>query len=287
MKKTFGTFIGLFMVLSILLASTGNVIAAPLGNGPVVSAPSGGGDVTTVVIPVAQLPGTEANADGTLFPQGHLNGDMMIGGSGVKVSGLTGSATLSQLVKNYNMGWVGTFYQWVNDSWVRLATSDTPIEDTPNAMAVATIYSDGIYVMILTYRDPSQIVKATCPTDLALVGEYVKKDGGILLTGFIVSGSDPQGWLVVGRAVKFTIVNIDSESHLVGPLSGRANISHTGPYGYAGFYIAQAWSDDVYFYTYTSSPTFTLRVDVNGCFVDAKFPGNFVLTPLAPMATPT
>jgi hypothetical protein len=276
MKNGFSVLLASIVVFSTLLSATGEVLAAPLGGGPVISAPSGGGSVTLTQIPVSKLPGSEVNDTGTIFPQGHLNGDMMFSGPGAKVSGLVGYATLSMPLSKYTLGWTGSIYQWLNETWVALPTSIQAAEEGTNGTASATISTDGIYALIVIYRGPYSYEKSLCPTDLGVLVAYRTGDGGFYITRLIVSGSDPESWLVVGRYVKFTIVNVSSESSFSGPREGRALITHSTPYGNYGYYIALALSDETYFYTYETPPTFTLRVNVNDCYVDADYPEDFI-----------
>ncbi len=276
MKRISVTTIGLFLVLTILLTSTSFVIAAPVAGGPSISPSSGGGTAKLTLIPVSKLPGTEMKGEGYYYPQGHTNGDMMFSGSGVQVTGLVGSAVLSMPVPDAAGGWRGIIYLWANGSWNRLATNNTLIKEAKNGVASATIYSDGIYALIVTYTDPNAIAKEACPTNLGVLGQYFPRDDGIYIAGIIVSGTDTEGYLSLGKSIKFTIVNISSNSNLKGPLYGRATITHSFQYGYAGYYIAQAWVDTPMFYSYDVTPTFTLRADVNGCYVDANFPEDFV-----------
>ncbi len=275
MKRISVKSIGLLLVVSILLTSTSFVVAAPLAGGPSISPSSGGGTATLTLIPVSKLPGTEMVGEGYYYPQGHTNGDMVFSGSGVQVTGLVGSAVLSMSVPDAAGGWRGIIYQWANGTWNRLATSNTLIEEANNGIASATIYSDGIYALIVTYKDPNLIAQEECPTNLAVLGQYFPRDDGIYIAGIIVSGTDTEGYLSLGKSIKFTIVNISSDSNLKGPLYGRATITHSFQYGYAGYYIAQAWADTPLFYTYDVPPSFTLRAEVNGCYVDANFPEDF------------
>jgi hypothetical protein len=275
MKKGLLTGFSFILVLSILLASTGAVLAAPLNGGPSISAPSGGGTVTLTTIAVSKLPGTEANAAGTLFPVGHTNGDMMFSGDGVQVSGLVGYATLSLPLANFSAGWNGSIYQWLNNTWVKIPTTTSQDAESADGTASATIYSDGIYALIVEYKLPDVATDGKCPKGVYLNPAYISYAGHFWLYGIAIAGYSKSGWIAEGDSYTYEITNISEDSGLEGPMSGTVNISYVydgGTY-FAGVTLLP--SSDYSFYYSEVIPTFTLVVHIKGCTLSAKFPEDF------------
>mgnify|MGYP000865434804 CR=1 FL=1 len=222
MKKRIRVLIAIFFVLTILLSSTGFVIAAPLKGGPSISPSSGGGTATLTTIPVSKLPGTEANAAGTLFPQGHTSGDLMFSGSGVQVSGLVGSATLSMPLANYAQGWNGSIYQWLNDTWTKIPTTVNQNEESLDGTAAATIYSDGIYALIVTYKLPDEEMGRCKSYDFkVLPGGYVP--GGIFYTGAVIIGNFNTTNLIE-RSFNYRVISLDPSITFRGDVAGTVYV---------------------------------------------------------------
>jgi hypothetical protein len=266
MKKNLSVCFALALVLSALLTSTRPVTAAPLGGGPTISAPSGGGTVTLTVVPVSKLPGTEMNDVGTIFPQGHTNGDMMFSGEGVSVSGLVGYATLSMPLANYAAGWTGSIYQWLNESWVVLPTTITPNEEGPDAVASATIYSNGIFALITGYKLPDTGDKKCGYYFWSLRGGYYTY--AIYFSGGDIAG--PFGSLVPeGTTYRYRVINPNPDDEFIGDVTGLVVVTDSwyedGMYGIS-FEIPDGAI--VFSSEEVTNPPFIFRVFIDGCKVD-------------------
>lgn len=274
MKKGLSVCFALVLVISLALASFSTVVAAPLNGGPSISPSSGGGTATLTTIPVSKLPGTEANADGTLFPVGHTSGDMMFSGSGVQVSGLVGYATLSMPLANFTEGWNGSIYQWLNETWVKIPTTVTQNNESKDGTAAAIIYSDGIYALIVSYKLPDEPV-SKCPKGVQLIPVYSPSDGSFTFVGMVIMGYPDENWLQEGDAVGYKITNISSGSYLEGPLNSGGFVAMTGSMGDS--YVAVLIMGGDYRFTYEEEPTFTLTVNIKGCHLRADFPEQWYL----------
>jgi hypothetical protein len=271
-KNTFSIF-AFLLVSSLLVSLTGKVTAAPLNDGPVVSAPSGGGTVTTTIIPVEKLPGTVANDAGTIYPQGHVTGDLAFSGDGVQVSGLVGYATLTMPLVNFSYGWSGSIYQFMNDQWVILPTSVDQLPESPNASASATIYSNGIYALMVSYHTPVG-VDSNCPKMDEMFGAigYIG-EGVILFAGIAFEGSFSPEWLPVGSEITLSTTYDPGEGRLNGTteidISQETEVNTTQAvaffeYGEFGFMIPEG-----------GLPEFTWQVKINGCKYHLHFPEDF------------
>lgn len=276
MKKGLLVCFSTILVLSLLLASTGTVTAAPLNGGPSISASSGGGTATLTAIPLSKLPGTEANSAGNLFPQGHASGDMVFSGSGVQVSGLVGYATLSLPLANYTAGWNGNIYQWLNNTWVKLPSTVSQDTESNNGTASATIYSNGIYALIVEFKLPEEVVKnSKCPKGAFLDPAYFTGEGGFSLFGVAIAGYFTNEYIDEGDTVTFEIINVSEDSPLSGIMSGTMTVSYFYP-GTPDESAAVIMLDPiVYTYTYEVEPTFTLVVHYGECTLSARFPEDF------------
>ncbi len=276
MKKGFLASFSAVLVLSLLLATAGTVTAAPLNGGPSISPSSGGGTATLTTIPLSKLPGTEANAAGNLFPQGHATGDMVFSGSGVQVSGLIGSATLSLPLANYAQGWTGSIYQWLNNTWVKLPTTVTQDAESSNGTAAATIYSNGIYALIVEFKLPDEVANNNkCPKGTYLDVASYNIDSGIRLFGIAIAGHFTNEYIDEGDIVTFEIINVSDGSYLSGIMSGTLNVTYFydgTPYESAGVVMLDPTT---YTYTYEVEPTFTLVVHYGECTLSARYPKDF------------
>jgi len=276
MKKGLSASLGFVLVLSMLLATTGKVIAAPLNGGPSISPSSGGGTATLTMVPLSKLPGTEANGAGNLFPQGHASGDMAFSGDGVQVSGLVGYATLSLPLANYAQGWNGSIYQWLNNTWVKLPSTVTQDAESSNGTASATIYSDGIYALIVEFKLPDEVAKNNkCPKGAYLDPAYIDGESGFSLFGIAIVGYFTSDYIDAGDTVTFEIINVSDGSDLSGIMSGSLTVSYYydgSPYTSAGVIMLDP---SIYRYTYEVEPTFTLVVHYGECTLSARFPKDF------------
>ena len=276
MKKGLLASLSAVLVLSLLLATAGTVTAAPLNGGPSISPSSGGGTATLTTIPLSKLPGTEANGAGNLFPQGHASGDMVFSGSGVQVSGLVGSATLSLPLANFAQGWNGSIYQWLNNAWVKLPTTVTQDAESSDGTASAAIYSNGIYALIVEFKLPDEAAKNNnCPKGAYLDPAYFAGKGGFSLFGIAIVGHFTSEYIDAGDTVTFEIINVSDGSNLSGPLSGTLTVSYFSdgsPNESAGVIML---NPSLYTYFYETEPTFTLLVHYGECTLSARFPKDF------------
>jgi hypothetical protein len=275
MKRSVFHGFSFMLVLALLLTSAGAAIAAPLSDGPVVSAPSGGGAVTTTILPVSELPGTVANAAGTIFPQGHESGDLMFSGDGVQVSGLVGSAMISFPLVNYQYGWSGSIYQFLDNQWVILPTTVTPIAESANATATATIYSDGIYALIVAYKGPkTQTLKPCKNIDSVYVSfETIEAQSLIRVAKVIFY---PQ--LNSGTPVSYSVINIDPTSgfYLYSGAYSGAGITVSSFEGWIGDISTVTFGEANYFrYGELYNAQFTVRFLLDHCYIDVNYPDGF------------
>ncbi len=266
MKKSLSVGFALVLVISLLLAATGTVVAAPLNGGPGISPSSGGGTATLTTIPISKLPGTEADAAGTLFPIGHSSGDLMFSGNGVQVSGLVGSASLSMPLANYAKGWNGSIYQWLNNAWVKIPTSVSQNDESANGTASATIYSNGIYALIVEFKLPDDASKKVCfEYETYLFGSYGTSDPYIYFGGEYLWSDFTLDDFPVGTTFRYTVISTAPGVTFSGDTSGFVTVI-----GGDGNMLVLALPADTYV-NYTgeiTGPPFIFRVFINGCKVD-------------------
>lgn len=276
MKRTRLYSCSILLILVMLLATVGTVIAAPLSGGPVVSAPSGGGTVSTTLISVNKLPGTVANDEGTIFPQGHESGDMMFDGDGIKVTGLVGYATITFTLSNYAYGWSGSIYQYLNEQWIKLPTILTPIAESKNAAATATIYSDGIYALIVSFQTPDiDSMKQCTKIDQVYISFDIIEAQSLIRVSRVILY--PQ--IASGTTVTYKITNYDPASGFYlysGSTSGRGTTVDAFE-GWIGDISSVTFADANYF-RYGGAArdsVFTVRLIIGGCYLDVEYPDGF------------
>lgn len=270
-EKKFIAFSSFVIVLSLLISITGSAIAAPLGGGPTISAPSGGGSATLTTIAISKLPGTEANAAGTLFPQGHTNGDLMFSGDGVQVSGLVGYATLSMPLANYTAGWNGSIYQWLNENWVKIPTTVTQDAESADGTASATIYSDGIYALIISYKAPVTDANEKCKSFefSSLSGGYFPPSGIFITDAHIIGNFNIDG--LVGKSYPYSVISLDPSIHFSGDATGRVFVTAYSSLSDGLTLIVLEFSDGAALVSHDGElnyPPFIFRVFINGCRID-------------------
>jgi hypothetical protein len=276
MMRTRLCIFSILLVFAMLCSTAGSAVAAPLSGGPVVSAPSGGGTVSTTLIPVSKLPGTVANGEGTIFPQGHVSGDMMFDGDGVRVSGLVGYATINFTLSKYAYGWSGSVYQYLNEQWTKLPTILTPIAESKNAAATATIYSDGIYALIVGYQEPDiEVMKQCSNIDRVYISfEIIEAQSLIRVSRVILY---PQ--IASGTPVTYKIIDFDPSSGFYlysGSTTGRGTTVDAFE-GWIGDISSVTFTEENYF-RYGGAArdsVFTVRLIIGGCYLDVVYPDGF------------
>jgi len=270
MKKQIRVSIAIVFVLAILLSSTSFVIAAPLNGGPSISPSSGGGTATLTTIPVSKLPGTEANGAGTIFPQGHTSGDMVFSGSGVQVSGLVGSATLSMPLANYTQGWTGSINQWLNGAWVALPPTVTQNEESSDGTAAATIYSDGIYALIVSYKQPAEEGGRCKSFDFVYLGGEYDPPSGMLYDQAIINGNFTIASLAE-KTYNYRVISTDPSITFGGDVTGTVYVAAFKSLGDGRVSILLRFPEEIAYVTHdgeTASPPFIFRIYIDGCKVD-------------------
>jgi hypothetical protein len=176
-KKTLIPLFSLVLAFSLLFSVTGTAAALPPPPpppipttpslpDPVVTPVSGDMEFTTEFIPIAQFPGT-TEFNQMLVPVGFPAGEAQYQGDGVVVSGMdSGKATACFTITGTEYGWGGKVGLWNGTKWVKLATTITPLEESPNSLACATITGNGTYVFIRFVADASLLPVASIITDL-------------------------------------------------------------------------------------------------------------------------
>ena len=161
MKKSLSILTGSLLVLSMLFSINTTASAIPITPpsqpDPVVTPVSGDMDFATTVVSIVALPGT-TNFGLLPVPVGFPAGEAQYGGDGVRVSGMdSGKATacFSIATVKINQGWDGKIAVWNGVKWVKLATTITPLDESPNSLACATITGNGTYAFIVGIGDPS------------------------------------------------------------------------------------------------------------------------------------
>lgn len=271
MKKQIRVSIAIVFVLTILLSSTSFVIAAPLNGGPSISPSSGGGTATLTTIPISKLPGTEANEAGAIFPQGHASGDMKFSGSGVQVSGLVGSATLSMPLASYAEGWTGSINQWLNGAWVAIPTTITQNEESSDGTAAAAIYSDGIYALIIKYVPPAVEENSKCKSYrfMNLGGEY-DPPSGMYYDDAVINGKFNIASLAE-KSFNYTVISLDPSITFGGDVSGTVYVAAFMDMGGGMVSILLRFPEGDAYVTHDgedSTPPFIFRIYIDGCKVD-------------------
>ena len=157
MKKSI--YLVLALALTFGLASIGftQVQASALAD-PYALPTVPGAALTSTVVAVPDLPGTVVLDSGKYSPLGFKAGDVQFGGSGLKVSGLSGRSTASVYFAfpDYRYHWVGTISQWNGSKWVPLATTFLKDADGNVNWASASGAGNGIYALIIWYTGPAE-----------------------------------------------------------------------------------------------------------------------------------
>jgi hypothetical protein len=227
------------------------------------------------MIPVSKLPGTEANAAGTLFPQGHASGDMKFSGDGVKVTGLMGSATLSMPLANYSQGWSGSIYQWLNENWVKIPTTVSQSEESSDGIASATIFSDGIYALIVSYKQPTEEGGRCKSFDFVGLGGNYDPPFGMIYTEAVIIGKFDISSLAE-KTFTYRVISLDPSIAFGGEASGIVYVASFHDMGDGTVAILLDFPDGEAYVTHdgeTSSPPFIFRVNIDGCKVDYVITG--------------
>ena len=156
MKKSFSVLFSLLLTIGLLLAPSSNVKAAA-DDAPVITPISGDMDFTTTVVSIVVLPGT-TNFGLLPVPVGFPAGEAQYGSDGVRVTNMdSGKATacFSIATVKINQGWSGKVAVWNGVKWVLLPTTITPLDESPNSLACATILGNGTYSFIVGVGDAS------------------------------------------------------------------------------------------------------------------------------------
>lgn len=117
-----------------------------------------GASMTAEVLDVSVLPGTLQLNSGVYGPVGFKAGDVQFGGSGLKVSGLTGGnkATVCFAFPSYRYKWDGKIEEWNGTKWVSLVTTFTKDGDGIVNWACTSAAGNGTYSLIIWYYGPAE-----------------------------------------------------------------------------------------------------------------------------------
>lgn len=263
------------VVLALLLTSAGAAIAAPLADAPVVTLLAGSGTITTKTISVEDLPGTIVNEAGMLLPVGFPKGEKQFSGNGIQVSGLNGKANVCLPLANYQYGWNGSIYQYVNGKWTILPGTTTPITESSAAKVCATIYGNGIYALIVGYKQPEiQTLKPCKNIDSVYVSFETIEAQSLLRVARVIFY--PQ--LRSGTPVSYRIINIDPASGFYlysGSYSG-AGITVSSFEGWIGDISSVTFDESNYFrYMWLFDAQFTVRFLIDNCYIDVNYPAGW------------
>jgi hypothetical protein len=166
MKK--GLYILLAVILAVGFASLGyGHVSAGVGpiisNGPQPADPTAapaaaGATLTSQVLPLPVLLGTHLLDSGKYEPVGYKTGEVQFGGSGLKVSGLTGAekAKVCFAFPSYRYKWDGKVNQWNGTKWVPLLTTFTKDVDGVVDWACTSAGGNGTYSLIIWYYGPPE-----------------------------------------------------------------------------------------------------------------------------------
>jgi hypothetical protein len=270
MKTTLKFGFSIILVLTLLLTATGAVLAAPLAGGPTVTPLTGAGGFTVTLVSAADLPGTVVNDAGTVLPAGFSEGEMRFSGDGVKVSGLSGSASLCMPLADYQYGWHGSIYQWLNGKWTALATTTTPDTESASATVCTVIYGDGTYALLVSYKQPAttgKVEACTVRMKNAVFASYDVEGMVGLEEARLMSDFDIK-YFPVGARFKYKVVNEDPTIPLGGDLSGYMTVTSSDMSH--GFLLVEFSFPDGTVVTYSGEgfPDFVVRVYLPGCYSD-------------------
>ena len=178
MKKSVLPLFSLLLVVTMLLSITGTASAIPLTPPslpePVVTPVSGDMQFTAEVVQIVSLPGVIQLDSQMLAPVGFPAGEAQFGGNGIVVTDMdSGKATACFSIATVKIaqGWGGKVALWNGTKWVKLATTITPLDESPISLACATITGNGTYAFLAGIADPSLLPAVnTCSVDTSIWG---------------------------------------------------------------------------------------------------------------------
>ncbi len=270
MKKQLFTCFSILLVLTLLLAPTGSAAAAPLADGPSIYS-STDDSVDTTMLEISKLPGTVKLDSGAIYPVGHESGDLIFSGSGLKVTGLTGSAVIHMPVKNFTYGWTGSIYQYAFGGWIEVPTIITKDNESSNGTASATIYYDGIYAVLVHYVAPVVVDKGpSCPAYESMSYYMVNMDSHMVgLVYFLAEGDISDLGLTDGMEVNWSVTSINPGVTFEGNTSGTAPIALLEEGGEVFGFAAILFTGDDYLpiisFAGEGLPYFIITVDTGDC----------------------
>ena len=253
MKKAVLPIISFLLVLTLLLGSFGNVKAAT-DDAPVVTPVSGDIVFTTTVVPIVSLPGS--TAFGLMpVPVGFPAGEAQFGGDGVRVTGMdSGKATacFSIATVKINQGWSGKVAVWTGAKWAKLATTITPLDESPTSLACATILGNGTYAFIVGVGDATKLPtgKPQCSVDLLGIFAQGLEGGGRRFFDMVGNFHDNLNTLIT-----YTI--IDPSLSITGDLNATVLSDDTGYFIFSGY----GW-------VVTQSVIYTIHIETPTCYYD-------------------
>jgi hypothetical protein len=268
MKRTLLTGFSFILVLTLLLTATGSAIAAPLADGPVVKPLTGSDAFTTVTISPASLPGTTVNSVGTIVPAGFSTGEKQFDGDGIKVSGMMGSASACFPLAKYQFGWSGSVYQWVNGKWTVLPTTITPIAESANATACATIYADGIYALLVSYHEPAGSIGACSMRFLSGVVGDDTTPGELDMYGVLMLLQADAAKFHDGMTFKYKVINNDLSIPLSGDLSGYLTLFYVSGNSSSALLEFEFAEGTTITYSGEGMPNGSVRIYLGSCYLD-------------------
>lgn len=275
MKKYIFSVFSFLIVITLLLGSFG-IARAAADDDPVVTPVSGDNEFATEVIPIASLPGTNELATQMLAPVGFPAGEAQYGGNGVRVSGLStgkASACFTLSTAAIDQGWGGKVGVWNGAKWVLLPTSITPLQESPNSLACATITGDGTYAFIKYVVAPDKLPTMQSCGEMSIAGPYDYDFNNY--DGWMSAGASLTNFsLPFGTPISYGIIQQDPAGFFKSGTFGTGMVTASGEL-MPGFYFSIITFDPQIEFTYdyyANLNSFVFRVYFPNCYTDFVYP---------------
>ncbi len=282
MKKIVLSFFSCLLVITLLLGSF-SIANAAAGDNPVVTPVSGDNEFTIEIIPIADLPGTTQLASQMLAPVGFPAGEAQYGGKGVKVVGLSnGKAnacfTLSTVA--VDQGWGGKVGVWNGAKWVLLPTTITPLQESPNSLACASITGDGVYAFIQYVVAPDKLPAIQSCGGMSIAGPFEYDFNNF--DGWMSEGASVTDfYLPLGTPISYRIIQQDPVGFFKSGTSGIGMITESYELIPDTNYLSIITFDpqiEFLYDFYGNLNSFIFRVYFPNCYTDFVYPDDLFST---------
>lgn len=276
MKKYIFSVFSFLLVITLLLGSFG-IARAAADEDPVVAPVSGDNEFATEVIAIASLPGTYELATQMLAPVGFPAGEAQYGGNGVRVTGLStgkASACFTLSTTAIDQGWGGKVGVWNGAKWVLLPTSITPLQESPNSLACATITGDGTYAFIKYVVAPDKLPTMQSCGEMSMAGPYdydFNKFDGWMSAGASITDF----YLPLGTPISYNIIQQDPAGFFKSGTSGTGIITASYELIPDTYYLSIITFDPQIEFSYDyygNLNSFVFRVYFPNCYTDFVYP---------------